>query len=302
MYLQKHGNRISLFLLSIFLLVSTTYTKTIASTSDIEAFVTRFYQQCLDREPDPGGLNRWSNNLYNGNLTGADIAYGFVFSEEFQNLNTSDSEFVTILYRAFFNREPDIGGYNNWMNHLANGASRSNVLDGFTNSDEFVILCNNYGIIAHNAINSDNLTMEMLVGTYHLKAFTVVYDSGITLTQDNFNYISGTMSIDSYGNSTQTITINGINQTTPGDFKIINNETLLVSSLGYAYNMKISFIDNILTTYLASGTYDGQNYAETDVWEKISSSASQKSYSLSEPSEVEFSDGPIGGVIGHYFE
>ena len=36
------------------------------SRADVEAFVTRFYQECLDRDPDSAGLNNWVNSLLNG--------------------------------------------------------------------------------------------------------------------------------------------------------------------------------------------------------------------------------------------
>jgi uncharacterized protein DUF4214 len=112
----------------------------------VEGFVTRFYQQCLGREPDQAGLDGWVNALRNGSLRGADVAYGFVFSLEFVNRNTTNDDFVTILYAAFFNRAPDTGGYNNWLNYLASGASRNDVLYGFTHAQEFNNLCEEYGI------------------------------------------------------------------------------------------------------------------------------------------------------------
>jgi len=85
---------------------------------DVRRFVTRFYQQCLSREPDSSGLNGWSNALLNGTLTGADVAFSFIFSDEFINRYTTNEDFVTILYRAFFNREPDSAGYSGWLNAL----------------------------------------------------------------------------------------------------------------------------------------------------------------------------------------
>jgi hypothetical protein len=112
----------------------------------VEAFVTRFYQQCLSRNPDPGGLAGWVNALVVRTLSGADVANGFIFSPEFIARNTTNEQFVTILYRAFFAREPDAGGYNGWVNYLYSGASRQTVLNGFTHSLEFENLCTNYGI------------------------------------------------------------------------------------------------------------------------------------------------------------
>ena len=60
-----------------------------ASVAEVEAFVTRFYQQCLSRQPDQPGLDYWTNSLLSGTLTGADVAYGFVFSTEKQNTVTA---------------------------------------------------------------------------------------------------------------------------------------------------------------------------------------------------------------------
>jgi LCP family protein required for cell wall assembly len=119
------------------------------SAEQVQSFVSRFYVQCLGRQPDSGGLNEWVGRLLNGSKTGADVAEGFVFSEEFLKQNHSDEAFVAILYRAFFNREPDPEGYNTWLGKLSGGASRRTVLDGFLKSQEFAKLCSNYGIIPY---------------------------------------------------------------------------------------------------------------------------------------------------------
>ncbi len=119
------------------------------SAEQVQSFVTRFYVQCLERQPDLDGLNEWVGRLLNGSKTGADVAEGFVFSEEFLSHNHSNEAFVTILYQAFFNREPDTSGYNTWLERLAGGMSRKSVLDGFLKSQEFAELCNDYGIIPY---------------------------------------------------------------------------------------------------------------------------------------------------------
>jgi len=68
---------------------------------DAEAFVTRFDQLCLGRDPDAAGLEGWANNLLNQIQTGADVAKGFIFSPEFIDRNTTNAEYLTILYEAF---------------------------------------------------------------------------------------------------------------------------------------------------------------------------------------------------------
>lgn len=116
--------------------------------ADIEGFVTRFYQECLDREPDTDGLNSWIDALNSGNMSGSDLAWSFIYSDEFQNKNTPDDDYLEVLYQAFFNRESDQDGYNNWLSLLAEGTDRSTVLEGFISSQEFITLCEKYGITA----------------------------------------------------------------------------------------------------------------------------------------------------------
>jgi LCP family protein required for cell wall assembly len=116
------------------------------SAEQVQGFITRFYVQCLERQPDTGGLNEWAGRLISGYQTGADVAKGFILSEEFRAKNHSNEEFVTILYRAFFDREPDASGYSIWLGKLSSGTSREAVLDGFLQSQEFSDLCSSYGI------------------------------------------------------------------------------------------------------------------------------------------------------------
>jgi hypothetical protein len=121
-----------------------------AGSKDVEAFVTRFYQQCLGREPDAAGLSHWVDTLNTGSGSGADLAWSFIFSVEFQNSGTTDNEYLNVLYRAFFNREPDLGGYNHWLSLMSGGTDRATILDGFTSTHEFITLCDSYGIQAGN--------------------------------------------------------------------------------------------------------------------------------------------------------
>jgi len=116
------------------------------STTDVTAFVTRFYQQCLDRAPDSAGLANWVNALLNHSISGATVANGFINSTEFVSKNLSNDAYLKVMYKAFFDREPDPQGYNDWMAQLNAGTSRQYVLAGFVNSTEFQNLCAKYGI------------------------------------------------------------------------------------------------------------------------------------------------------------
>ena len=62
-----------------------------AGEDGVAGFVTRMYQTCLGREPDAAGLNDWVTRLKAGESKGADIAFGFIFSAEFSNMNLCNS-------------------------------------------------------------------------------------------------------------------------------------------------------------------------------------------------------------------
>ncbi len=144
---------ISLVVVGMVLLLSPSYANA-GDNSQVQAFVSRFYEQCLGRQPDASGLNEWVNALLNGSKTGEDVAKGFVLSSEFTQQNHSNEAFVTILYRAFFNREPDAYGYDLWVSRLNSGSSRESVVDGFLHSQEFSDLCAAYAIVPYSGAQS----------------------------------------------------------------------------------------------------------------------------------------------------
>ncbi|GDY14283.1 hypothetical protein LBMAG53_31610 [Planctomycetota bacterium] len=113
---------------------------------NVRSFVRRFYQQCLQREGDAGGIAYWTQSLIDGSLTGASLARNFFLSSEFIARGLSDSAYVDILYSTFFSRAADDGGRTYWLNQIAGGSTRSEVLDSFIYSQEFSDLCTAYGI------------------------------------------------------------------------------------------------------------------------------------------------------------
>ena len=154
----------------------------IVAKHPVEEFVTRFYQQCLNREPDLAGLSDWVTQLKAQTRGGADIAVGFIFSAEFTDRNLSDEDYLTVLYRAFFNREPDTGGYNSWLNQLTDGTSRLSVLNGFLDAQEFANLCTDYGIVARlsSAEEAESATEgEVLTFASKEADNSFVYRSGV---------------------------------------------------------------------------------------------------------------------------
>jgi len=131
---------------------------TLLKISDIESinkrektktFIKRFYNVILSRSADSSGLSYWTDQLTSLSKSAADIAKGFIFSSEYDINSHSDEEYLTTLYHAFFNREPDIEGFNQWKKLILSGTTREEVLEGFLNSEEFTILTKSYGIIAN---------------------------------------------------------------------------------------------------------------------------------------------------------
>ena len=110
-----------------------------------DRFVALLYENVLDRYAARSELDYWVDRLENGS-TGADVAYGFIFSQEFTNKNYSDSDYVEHLYLSLMGRASDTDGKNDWVTHLQNGVSRKYVFRQFINSDEFSNLCNAYQI------------------------------------------------------------------------------------------------------------------------------------------------------------
>lgn len=119
----------------------------VEAKKDIAAFVDRIYTYVLNREPEPEGAAFWTDELYSFRRTGAEVGLQFIFSDEFTSRGTTDDEFVTILYKTFFDRTPEEEGFKFWTDALKNGTmDRMAVATGFVYSQEWADICATYGI------------------------------------------------------------------------------------------------------------------------------------------------------------
>lgn len=109
-------------------------------------FVYRLYNNCLGRKPDIAGLESWCKTIKSG-YTGAKTVNGFVNSAEYKKRNTSNTEFVTMLYKTLLGRNPDPTGLSKWAAALDGGKSRNAVINGFLFSNEFKAQCAKAGIV-----------------------------------------------------------------------------------------------------------------------------------------------------------
>ena len=115
--------------------------------AQIREFVKRNYSYILGRDAESDGLEWWTEELYSFRQTGSQVPLGFIDSKEFKDRNTSNDQFVTILYKAFFGRDPEPDGFNYWVGQLASGSmTRLQVATGFVYSQEWADTCAEYGI------------------------------------------------------------------------------------------------------------------------------------------------------------
>jgi len=128
--------------------VSASFTSTTAGAltfaDKVNALVTSYFRTILGRDPDAGGLAFWSGEANRVVALGADVrevffamSMSFFSSAEYLARNTTDTQFITDMYRTFFDREPDGPGLAFWQAELDSGVSRSALLNSFLFSTEF---------------------------------------------------------------------------------------------------------------------------------------------------------------------
>jgi hypothetical protein len=80
----------------------------------------RLYQAAFDRTPDLPGLRYWIAQMDRG-LSLNDAAAAFSASKEFVQMygaNSTDAQFVDLLYQNVLHRQPEAAGYAYWMESL----------------------------------------------------------------------------------------------------------------------------------------------------------------------------------------
>lgn len=119
----------------------------INQTIQVNLFIDRMYTNVLDRTCDAPGMTYWTQELLEKRLTGAGVAQGFIFSEEFINRNLCNEHYIKVLYKAFMGREFDQAGLDYWVGVLDDGDPRENAFNGYVASPEFTAICDSYGIL-----------------------------------------------------------------------------------------------------------------------------------------------------------
>jgi len=111
-------------------------------------FVRMLYDNALGRVYDGGGFGFWTGELAANTMTGSQIAFHFIFSDELApTINSlSDNEFIAFLYQTLMNRPYDLEGYANWQQHMEAGMTREETVNYFVNSAEFAGICTLFNV------------------------------------------------------------------------------------------------------------------------------------------------------------
>ncbi|WP_425074087.1 DUF4214 domain-containing protein [Sagittula sp. S175] len=102
--------------------------------------VYRLFGAVFDRAPGAAGFADWTKALANGGDLDA-VVRGFTASAEFQIRygNTTNAEFVTLLFQNVLDRPPAEAGLNAWVGLIEGGMTREQVVRAFMDTPEYVL-------------------------------------------------------------------------------------------------------------------------------------------------------------------
>ena len=95
---------------------SSTVTIPIANTQAISNYLKTVYNNVFGREVDQEGLNYWVQKLSSGQVELEDFFKNLLSENEFLTVAPTPEDKIKKLYAGIFQREPDQGGFNYWVN------------------------------------------------------------------------------------------------------------------------------------------------------------------------------------------
>lgn len=125
---------------------------------DAAAFAEQLYWNALGRHADDATKNYYNDAIYAG-TNPADLARTVFSSAEFQNRCLNDEQFLNAVYVTLCRRSPDPSGRTAWLNAMANGMSRMDVVNQVLQSYEFTDTCLLYGLTATSP-EGPNVTVD----------------------------------------------------------------------------------------------------------------------------------------------
>lgn len=95
---------------------SSIVTRPIANTQAISNYLKTVYNNVFGREVDQEGLNYWVQKLSSGQVELEDFFKNLLSENEFLTVAPTPEDKIKKLYAGIFQREPDQGGFNYWVN------------------------------------------------------------------------------------------------------------------------------------------------------------------------------------------
>ena len=95
---------------------SSTVTRHIANTQAISNYLKTVYNNVFGREVDQEGLNYWVQKLSSGQVDLDDFFKNLLSENEFLTIAPTPEDKIKKLYAGIFQRQPDQGGFNYWVN------------------------------------------------------------------------------------------------------------------------------------------------------------------------------------------
>ena len=138
-------------------------------------FVARLYTQLLQRQPDESGIEYHVWRLVTNQCSAAESVSDFVFSDELNKQNISDTDFVERLYKTILGRPSGGTECSGWVSLISQGMSRSYILNQFICSQEFANLCLTYNVRPGNITLTEprdfNKDVTLFIGKAFLNCF-----------------------------------------------------------------------------------------------------------------------------------
>lgn len=112
----------------------------------VEKFIKNVYTNLLGRQATNSEIKKYSKNLIDKSISTSSFIKSIIESKEFKNINISDGDFITKIYKITLNRAPDEDGKNFWVGEIKK-TSRIYVLNQVLKGDEFIRLMNEVGLV-----------------------------------------------------------------------------------------------------------------------------------------------------------
>lgn len=157
-------------------------------STPLRSLINDLYKNILLTSPDIEEASEIENQLISGSTNVADVVKSLMERTEYTSRNTSDAEYVTMMYTAILGRDPDETGFGNWCKRIQY-FSRTRVLSGFICSNEFSDRCSSIGIQNGNIPATENRDVNSTLTATVFDMYNTVCSK--KLSPDELNTITG---------------------------------------------------------------------------------------------------------------